>query len=169
MIRPNEWYASPDLKRIYEERIEARGINQKQFGKMTGIGSQALIAMLLNRDRPLTIQNATKLARALRCSIHDICPEMAEFLRQEALPVLGKSLRRAAVFTAMAVLPLAALLNPAAAEAAVRTIRVCILCKTALRRLAQALHKFHYGTTCFLHGLAAHGVLAHNQRAAGTC
>lgn len=84
------------LKRIYEERI-GDSMTQKEFGRSSGIGSQSMVAQYLNGIRPLNYDTAALFAAALRCTIQDICPEMADSLREKILPVLGKALRRAAM------------------------------------------------------------------------
>lgn len=84
------------LKRIYEERVP-EGMTQKEFGRLHGIGTQSFVAQLLNGIRPLNYELAGKFARALHCTIYDICPEMDAAVRNELVPYLGKALRRAAV------------------------------------------------------------------------
>jgi transcriptional regulator with XRE-family HTH domain len=83
------------LRRIYDARIGER-MSQRDFAKRVGI-SQSMVAQLLSGDRPLPIDLAHKLARELGCTIEDICPPMAAYIREEVIPVLGKALRRAAV------------------------------------------------------------------------
>jgi len=103
-VKPeSEWYVSPNLKRLYKERIKAKGISQAQFAEVSGIGSQTLISMLLNRDRSITPQNAVKFCEMLQCTMHEVCPEMAEFMAKELLPHLGKALRRAAMLAGMSI------------------------------------------------------------------
>ena len=79
------------LRALYDERVPP-GMTQKDFGKRYGIGSQSMVAQYLSGARPLNFEAAAKFAKALHCTIFDICPEMAE----EIWPVLGKPLRRAA-------------------------------------------------------------------------
>lgn len=99
----SEWYVSPELKRIYQERVKDKGITQAEFAKRSGIGTQTLISMLLNRDRSITPQNAVKFCQSLHCTIYDVCPEMGEFLTKELFPYLGKALRKAAMFGALSI------------------------------------------------------------------
>jgi transcriptional regulator with XRE-family HTH domain len=96
-MKPKNQWASAHvrLKRLYEERVP-EDISQRKFGRLHDIGSQSMVAQYLNGIRPLNYEVTAKFARALRCTIYDICPEMADSLRDEILPVLGKSLRRAA-------------------------------------------------------------------------
>lgn len=89
------WNASTNLQRLYTERIEPR-MTQKEFGRQLGI-SQAMVAQILSGDRALPLDLAPAFARELRCTIYEICPEMGDYIREKLLPVLGKSLRRAAV------------------------------------------------------------------------
>jgi len=84
------------LKRLYEERVP-EGMTQKEFGRLYGIGSQGFVGQLLNGTRPLNYELAAKFARALHCTIYDICPEMDAAMRNELMPYLGKALRRAAM------------------------------------------------------------------------
>ena len=88
------------LKRIYDERVPP-GMNQKEFGKRYGIGGQSMVAQYLNGAKPLNYEAAVKFAKALRCTIFDICPEMAE----EIFPVLGKPMRRAAAYLLFCLMP----------------------------------------------------------------
>lgn len=85
------------LKRLYDERI-GDGMSQKEFGRRYRIGSQSMVAQYLNGDKPLNYDAAAKFAKALDCTIYDICPEMGDALKLEIFPVLGKALRRAAMF-----------------------------------------------------------------------
>ena len=121
MAKTNPWRnAHIRLRRIYEERVPL-GMTQKEFGKLHGIGNQSLVAQYLNGTKPLTYGAAAKFARALRCTIFDICPEAAE----ELYLVLGKPLRRAA---AVLLCLLASYFTPfdAKAETAFNIIRIHI-------------------------------------------
>lgn len=89
------FYASENLRRLYSERV-GESMTQAQFAKRYKIGGQSMLAQVLSGAKPLPIDTAQKLARALRCSIWDICPEMADYIHDEILPALGKGLRRAA-------------------------------------------------------------------------
>ena len=89
------FYASPNLRRIYKERI-GKSMKQKQFAKRHKIGGQTMLSQVMSRKKSLPIDTAKKLAIALQCSIDDLCPEMADYIRDELLPVLGKGLRLAA-------------------------------------------------------------------------
>lgn len=86
------FYASKNLKRLYDERA---GETQTEFAKRLGIG-QSMLNQIMSRRKTLSVDVAKKLARELHCTISEICPEMAEYIREEVLPTLGKSLRRAA-------------------------------------------------------------------------
>lgn len=108
------FYANDNLRRLYRERIEP-AMTQKEFATRYKIGGQSMIAQILSGAKALPIETAPKIARALRCSIDEICPEMAEFIRDELLPNLGKALRRAAVIAALALLPA---LSPTPADTA---------------------------------------------------
>ena len=88
------------LSALYWERVPP-GMTQKEFGKRYGIGSQSMVAQYLTGARPLNFEAAAKFAKALHCTIFDICPEMAE----EIWPVLGKPLRRAAAILACLLAP----------------------------------------------------------------
>lgn len=111
------------LKRLYEARVplivdedtkERRPMKQKEFGEKYDIGSQSMVAQYVNGTRPLNYDAAAKFAKGLRCTIYDISPEMAESLQFEILPYLGKAMRRAAMYAALAVLPA---LTPTTADA----------------------------------------------------
>ena len=105
------------LKQLYLERVP-EGMTQKDFGRIYDIGTQGFVAQLLNGERPLNYELAAKFAKALHCTIYDICPEMAASVQHEILPVLGK-LRRAAVVV-LAALPLSQ--SPSDANASQGTI-----------------------------------------------
>ena len=91
------FYASQNLRRLYKERVEQiSDMTQEQFAKRYKIGGQSMLAQIMSGAKPLPIDTAKKLATALRCTIYDICPEMADYIRDELLPALGKGLRRAA-------------------------------------------------------------------------
>lgn len=84
------------LKKIYDERVPL-GMSQKEFGRLYGIGGQSMVAQYLSGAKPLHYDVAAKFARGLNCAIEDICPEMANNIRLQILPYLGKKLRRAAL------------------------------------------------------------------------
>ncbi len=128
------------LKQLYDARVP-EGVTQKEFGLQYGIGSQSMVAQYLSETRPLNYEAAAKFAKGLRCTIYDISPEMAESLQLEILPFLGKALRRAAMYAALAVLPA---LSPSPSEAAQSQVpdffkvsRNCVLC--IVRRLLCAI------------------------------
>jgi transcriptional regulator with XRE-family HTH domain len=82
------------LRRLFDERA---GLSQQDFAKRYGFGTQGMVWQYLSGHRPLNYEAAAKFAKGLGCKIDDFSPEMAAALREEILPVLGKSLRRAAV------------------------------------------------------------------------
>lgn len=102
------------LRRIYDERLP-EGMTQKAFGSKFDIGSQSMVAQYLSGTRPLNYEAAAKFAKGLGCTIYDISPEMADSLKDDILPVLGRALRRAAALACFALIPLTA---PSPAEAA---------------------------------------------------
>lgn len=114
-MRPkNRWpEAHVALKRLYDARVP-EGMTQKEFGAKNDIGTQGMVWQYLTGYRPLSYEVAAKFARGLGCSIYEISPDMAEALQLEILPFLGKALRRAAMFAALAVLPA---LTPSQADA----------------------------------------------------
>jgi len=93
-VRTN-FKASANLRRLYSERV-GDSMTQAQFAKRYKIGGQTMLSQILSGAKPLPIDTAQKLARALQCSIYDICPEMGDYIRDELVPALGKGLRRAA-------------------------------------------------------------------------
>lgn len=84
------------LRRLYMERAP-KGMSQKEFGRVYGIGTQGMVAQHLNGTRPLTYEAASKYAIGLRCTIYDISPAMGDTIKNDLLPVLGRPLRRAAM------------------------------------------------------------------------
>src|SRR5207249_4580862 len=88
-MRPKStFYASENLRRLYRER--AGDLTQAQFARRHKIGGQSMLAQILSGAKALPIETAPKLAKALRCTIDEMCPEMAEFIRDELMPSLGK-------------------------------------------------------------------------------
>lgn len=126
------------LKQLYEARVP-EGMTQKEFGQKFGIGAQSMVAQYLNGDRPLNYDAAAKFAKALRCTIYDISPEMAQSLNEEILPFLGKALRRAAMLATVALLP--ALFQQSSDAAGVRSIgpSTVYYVKSMWRRIKGAL------------------------------
>jgi transcriptional regulator with XRE-family HTH domain len=106
MARPKSpWgHAHIRLRRLYDERI-APVMSQKEFTRLNGFGSQAVVAQYLSGAIPLNYDAAAKFARAMGVTITDICPEMANTLAFDIFPVLGKALRRAAVFLLVLLAP----------------------------------------------------------------
>lgn len=98
MARPkSQWQtAHVRLKRLYGARIEPV-MSQKEFARLHGFGSQATVAQYLTGVIPLNYDAAAKFAKAMGCTITEICPEMANTLAYDIFPVLGKVLRRAAL------------------------------------------------------------------------
>ncbi len=121
MKESSRWSAAhTNLKRIYDARVP-EGVTQKAFGARYGIGSQSMVAQYLNGTRPLNYESAAKFARGLGCTIYDISPEMADSLKEDILPLLGRALRRAAALACFAIVPLTA---PTPADAAVGSASV---------------------------------------------
>lgn len=146
----NRW---PDahltLKRLYEERVP-EGMSQEEFGATFGIGSQGMVWQYLSGHRPLNIEAAAKFATGLRCTIQDISPQMAETLKDEVLPVLGRVMRRAAAFVIIAIVPQLLTYPSSTAEAIFSPNSLgCVLCKiyTAIKNLCRRLAatRFAYG------------------------
>lgn len=99
------FYASENLRRLYEQRV-GDSMTQGQFAKRYKIGGQTMLSQILSGAKPLPIDTAQKLARALRCTIYDICPEMADYISDELVPALGKGWRRAAALLLFLFIPL---------------------------------------------------------------
>jgi transcriptional regulator with XRE-family HTH domain len=110
----NRWpEAHVNLKRLYDERAPS-GMSQAEFGAQYDIGTQGMVWQYLHGHRPLNFEAAAKFAAGLRCTIHDISPEMAEALKVEIVPVLGPKwfLRAAAAKTVIALMLVIPLLLP---------------------------------------------------------
>lgn len=86
--RLNDPQAHVALKRLYEERVP-KGMTQEQFGALHGIGTQGMVWQYLNGETPLPLEAAAKFAKALRCTIYDISPPLAEMMKAEIIPFLG--------------------------------------------------------------------------------
>jgi transcriptional regulator with XRE-family HTH domain len=94
------------LKELFDARA---GMSQQDFAERHGLGSQGMVWQYLAGYRPLNYEAAAKFARGLGCRIDDFSPEMAESLREEILPVLGRAAKlatKAAMVLALAVPPL---------------------------------------------------------------
>lgn len=98
-----------NLKRLYEERVVPTGMTQEQFGAQYDIGNQSMVWQLLNGYVPLPYEIAVKFTLGLRCTIHDISPEMDAWMKAFFLPALGVKLRKrvAAALLALTILPAA--------------------------------------------------------------
>lgn len=129
--------AHANLRLLYEQR--APGVTQKEFAKRIGI-AQSMLAMILSGDRPLPLDLAPAFAKELGCTIYDICPEMADYIKTELVPLLGKALRRAAavLLVAGATVLSTTLVSPSSAYAAAHPN--CVLCK--IRSLARKMVRF---------------------------
>ena len=84
-----KFQASPNLRRIYDERV-GDSMTQAQFAKRYKLGGQTMLSQILSGAKPLPIDSAQKLAKALGCSLYDICPEMAYYIEDEIIPALRR-------------------------------------------------------------------------------
>lgn len=99
----SQWYASKDLRRMVDRWMALTGKRQGDLPKEADLDiTGEMLSMIIKRRRTLTPRNAVGIAKALHCSIYEICPEMAEFVIRDMVPVLGKALRRAAAIAALA-------------------------------------------------------------------
>lgn len=98
MSRPqSRWQdAHIALKRLYDERVP-KNMSQEEFGALYEIGTQGMVSQYLKGTTPLNFEAAAKFAKGLRCTIHDISPEMARALQRDILPVLGHGILKAAL------------------------------------------------------------------------
>lgn len=118
------------LRELFDQRA---GMSQLEFAERFGLGTQGMVWQYLSGYRPLNYEAAAKFAKGLNCRIDDFSPEMAEALREEILPVLGRAAKvaaKAALFLAFVLPPLiphradaTTLYCAAKADA----VRVCIL------------------------------------------
>jgi transcriptional regulator with XRE-family HTH domain len=100
----NRWgEAHVKLKKLFDERA---GMSQQDFAERYGLGSQGMVWQYLAGYRPMNYEAAAKFARGLGCRIDDFSPEMADALREDILPVLGRATAKAALVLALAVPPL---------------------------------------------------------------
>ena len=94
------------LRELFEKRA---GMSQLEFAERFGLGTQGMVWQYLSGYRPLNYEAAAKFAKGLNCRIDDFSPEMAESLRNEILPVLGRGAKivaKAALFLAFLLPPL---------------------------------------------------------------
>ena len=107
-MRPKKQWtdAHITLQRLWKERIAPTGMSQEEFGALYDIGTQGMVSQYLLGTVPLNYEAAAKFARGFQCSIEDICPEMAQTLIKDILPVLRGSLRRRRRFACVAVMSL---------------------------------------------------------------
>lgn len=92
------------LKKLYDARVP-EGMSQEDFGKAFGIGSQSMVSQYLSGHRPLNYEAVVKFAKGLRCTIADISPEMAKFVRFELMPLVGRVALVLAAFGVPALMP----------------------------------------------------------------
>lgn len=76
------------LETLWEERRPA-GMSQDAFGARYGIGTQGMVSQYILGRRPLNIEAAVKFAEGLDCTVADISPDLAAWIKQQVLPVLG--------------------------------------------------------------------------------
>ena len=81
------------LRKLFDQRA---GMSQLEFAERFGLGTQGMVWQYLSGYRPLNYEAAAKFAKGLNCRIDDFSPEMAEALRDEILPVLGRATKAAA-------------------------------------------------------------------------
>lgn len=94
------------LRELFDQRA---GMSQLEFAERFGLGTQGMVWQYLSGYRPLNYEAAAKFAKGLNCRIDDFSPEMAEALREEILPVLGRAAKvaaKAALFLAFILPPL---------------------------------------------------------------
>jgi hypothetical protein len=141
------------LRKLWDERIAPTGMSQEEFGALHGIGNQSMVSQYLMGTRPLNYDAALKFAEGFKCTIADICPEMADRLARDFYPVLGvplprRSLRRRVAGMLIAAGALALILHnqnrpTAFAVAAVDHITDCLTkLRSALRKLLSKLTVF---------------------------
>jgi transcriptional regulator with XRE-family HTH domain len=127
------------LKQLYKE-LCPEGMTQERFGEVSGIGTQGMVWQFLNGHTPLTLEAAVRFANTLGCTLYDISPMLDAAVRSNILPVLGmrKRLRRAAVLSLFAALPLVPSPSDAAPFFALKNGAVCIM-SNWVRRVKQWL------------------------------
>lgn len=94
------------LRELFDKRA---GMSQLEFAERFGLGTQGMVWQYLSGYRPLNYEAAAKFAKGLNCRIDDFSPEMAQSLREEILPVLGRAAKaaaKAALFLAFVLPPL---------------------------------------------------------------
>lgn len=128
------------LRELFNKRA---GMSQQEFAERFGLGTQGMVWQYLSGYRPLNYEAAAKFAKGLNCRIDDFSPEMAESLRAEILPVLGRTAVKAAILIALLLPPLIA----DRAEAAIlkSSDQLCITLNSARSWLASWLARlFRY-------------------------
>lgn len=129
------------LRKLFEQRA---GMSQLDFAEKFGLGTQGMVWQYLSGYRPLNIEAAAKFAKGLNCRIDDFSPEMAQALREEILPVVGRVglVAKAAVLLALLIPPL---LPDHANAAAIyyAGFRVCIMSNSIRRWLRHLTGKLH--------------------------
>lgn len=112
------------LRKLFDQRA---GMSQLEFAERFGLGTQGMVWQYLSGYRPLNYEAAAKFAKGLNCRIDDFSPEMAEALREEILPVLGRTAKAAAKVAVILALVLPPLLADRVQSAIPEQFsRVCI-------------------------------------------
>ncbi|HHR6140836.1 TPA: LexA family protein [Providencia alcalifaciens] len=69
------------LKAIFESKKKELGLSQESLGDAIGMG-QSAVAQLLNGVNAINVENAAKLAEALKISVDDFSPSLAKEIRK---------------------------------------------------------------------------------------
>ncbi len=81
-LTPDQQADALRLKNVYESRKAALGITQDSLAAACGWESQGTVSQYMNGKIPLNLDAALKFAVALRCSIEDFSPSLAETLKR---------------------------------------------------------------------------------------
>ncbi len=81
-LTPDQQADALRLKNVYESRKAALGITQDSLAAACGWESQGTVSQYMNGKIPLNLDAALKFSVALRCSIEDFSPSLAETLKR---------------------------------------------------------------------------------------
>ena len=68
--------------------IDARGVSQQTLATTSGIGSKGFLWQVVSGHRPLNLDAAAKLAKALQVKIDDFSPRIADVVRETSALVV---------------------------------------------------------------------------------
>lgn len=79
--KPLEPWQEEDATRLKTLFNERAGMSQLEFAEKYAFGTQTYVSYLLNGRRPLSLEEAIRFAKALKCEVEDFSPTLAEQIK----------------------------------------------------------------------------------------